>query len=133
MAGFRYAGSLVGTGEPVIRKYVLADGEVISKNQILNLESGEADAGATNDSAFIGAAVESVDNTDDGLSIHVICNPDAIYAVDDANVRVAGATLDLASGGMGVAASSNADFVVVADSAADEPTLVVFNSNHYLG
>lgn len=132
-AGFSYYGDVSGGGNPVTRKYVLADGEIISKGEMCNLESNEVDAGASNDAAFIGAAVESVDNTDDGLSIWVICNPGAIYAVEDANARGAGDTLDLASGGMGVTTSSNADFVVVADSTADEPTLVKFNSNHYLG
>ena len=71
-------------------------------------------------------------NTNDGLTVKAIINPGAIYGVEDANVRVAGATLDLASGGLGVAATSNADFIVVADSAADEPTLVMFNNTHYL-
>lgn len=131
-AGFSYYGDLSGGGNSVIRKYAVADAEIISKGELCNLESGEVDAGATGDTALIGAAVEYVDNTDDGLYVHVICNPFAIYSVEDANARVAGATLDIASGGMGVAASSNADLIVVADSAADEPTLVTFNGTHYL-
>jgi hypothetical protein len=129
MAGFRWAGSMDGS-EPIIRKFVVKDTVVLSRNEMVNLESGEADAGATADTAFLGVATEDVDNTDDGLSVAVITNPMAIYAVEDANARVAGATLDLAAGGMGVAATSNADFKVWADSAADEPTLVVFNANH---
>lgn len=131
-AGFSYYGDLSGGGNPVIRKFVMADGEIISKGELCNLESGEVDAGASNDAALIGAAVEYVDNTDDGLYVHVIVNPFAIYSVEDANARAAGATLDIASGGMGVTSSSNADLIVVADSAADEPTLVTFNGNHYL-
>lgn len=132
MSGFKWAGSKDGS-EPIIRKFVVKDTSVIARNAMVNLESGEADLGATNDSAFLGAATEAVDNTDDGLSISVITNPGAIYAVEDANVRAAGATLDLGSGGLTLAASSNADFKVWADSAADEPTLVVFNANHAFG
>ncbi|MBZ0294506.1 MAG: hypothetical protein K8L99_18220 [Anaerolineae bacterium] len=131
-AGFRWAGSIDGS-EPIIRRFVVADTVVLSRGEIVNLESGEVDAGAAGDSAFLGPATEDVDNTDDGLSVSVITNPGAIYAVDDANVRVAGATLDLASGGLGVTGTSNADFKVWADSAADEPTLVVFNGNHAFG
>lgn len=129
MAGFRWAGSMDGS-EPIIRRFTVKAAAVLSRNEMVNLESGEVDAGATNDAAFLGVATEDVDNTADGLTVAVITNPMAIYAVEDANARVAGATLDLAAGGMGVAATSNADFKVWADSAADEPTLVVFNQNH---
>lgn len=132
MAGFRWAGSKDGS-EPIIRQFTVKDAVVLSRGEMVNLESGEVDAGATNDTAFLGVATSDVDNTDDGLTVKVITNPGAIYAVDDANARVAGATLDLASGGMGVTTTSNADFKVWADSAADEPTLVVFNSNHAFG
>lgn len=132
MAGFRWAGSIDGS-EPIIRRFVVADAEVLSRGEMVNLESGELDAGATNDSAFLGPCTEDVDNTDDGLTCAVITNPGAIYAVDDANVRAAGATLDLGTGGLTVAATSNADFKVWADSAADEPTLVIFNGNHAFG
>lgn len=61
---------------------------------------------------------------DGATSIKAIVNPDAVYAVDDANARLAGATLDIAAGGMGVAASVNADLLVVAPSSAAERTLV---------
>jgi hypothetical protein len=131
MAGFTWAGSVDGS-EPIIQKFVVANDEVFSKGEMLNLESGEADAGASDDEAFIGVATHDVDNADDGEYVYAIMNPGAIYAVVDANARAAGATLDLASGGMGVTTSSNADFIVVADSAADEPTLVTFNNTHYL-
>jgi len=127
--GFKWAGSMDGS-EPIVRKFVVKDGTVIARGAMVNLESGEADLGATDDAAFIGVATETVDNTNDGLSISVVSNPFAIYSVVDANARKAGDTLDLATGGLGLTTSTNADFVVWADSAADEPTLVVFNANH---
>lgn len=129
-SGFVWAGSLDGS-EPIIQKFVVKNAAVISKGELLNLESGEADAGASGDTGLIGAAVEDVDNSDDGLYVKAIVNPNAIYRVVDANARVAGATLDLASGGLGVTTTNNADLLVVADSAADEPTLVTFNGTHF--
>ena len=98
---------------------------------MLNLESAEADAGVTNDSNFIGAACEAVDNTVDGHYVEAISNPGAIYAVDDANARSVGDKLDLASGGLGLATDSNHDFIVWKSCTADEPTLVIFNQTHF--
>lgn len=132
MTGFKWAGSIDGS-EPILRKFTVKASANISRGEMLNLESGEADAGATNDSAFLGPATEAVDNTVDGHVVECIVNPGAIYAVEDANIRAAGDTLDLASGGLGLATSSNADFKVWADSTADEPTLVIFNGNHAFG
>lgn len=130
MAGFHWSGSLDGS-EPIIQEFVVKASAVISKGEFCNLETGEADAGAAADTALIGIATESVDNTVDGHTVHVIVNPNAIYATDDANARVTGALLDLASGGMGLAADSSHTFMVVSDSAADEPTQVTFNGTHF--
>jgi hypothetical protein len=132
MTGFVWAGSIDGS-EPIIRKFTVVASAVISRGEMLNLETGEADAGATSDSAFLGPATEAVDNTVDGHVVECITNPGAIYAVEDANARVAGAQLDLGSGGLTLAADSNHDFTVWADSAADEPTLVIFAGNHAFG
>ncbi len=129
-SGFWFAGSMDGS-EPIEVEYIVKASAVISKGEMVNLETGEADAGAAADTGLIGIATESVDNTVDGHTIKVIANPNAIYGVDDANARVAGALLDLASGGMGVTTDSSHTFMVWADSAADEPTLVIFNGTHY--
>lgn len=130
MAGFKWTGSLSG-GEPIIQKFVVKNAVVISAGEMLNLESGEADAAATGDAALIGAAMHDVDNTADGEYVYAIVNPDAIYRVVDANARAAGATLDLATGAMGVAASSNADLLVVSDSTSSQETRVTFNGKHF--
>ena len=66
--------------------------------------------------------------------IRCITDADAVYAVDDANARLIGATLDItgATGAMTVTTSSNADVLVVADSSATEATLVRFTpTNHW--
>lgn len=127
---FRWHGSIDGS-EPIIMKLPVKDTVVLSRGEICTLDTGEVDAGASNDATFLGIAVEDVDNTNDGEYVHVIVNPGAIYAVADASARVAGATLDLASGGLGLTTSSNADFTVWAPSAADEDTLVIFTPGEH--
>jgi len=132
MAGFRWEGSMDGS-EPIIRTFTVKASEVISFGEVVVLDTGEAAAGATNSDAFLGVAIQDVDNTVDGHTVDVIVNPGAIWSVYDANARVAGVTLDLASGGMGLASTSNADFKVWADSADDEPTLVIWTGHHIFG
>lgn len=124
-AGFTFQGTMDGGADPLIRLIPVVDTAVIPAGALVNLETGEADLAVTGDSALLGVAVEAVDNTDDGEYIHVICNPLAIYSVTDANARVMGATLDIATGALGVATSSNADLIVVEPSTATEPTKVM--------
>lgn len=130
--GFTFAYLANGGSTPLIQDIVVADAEVLSKGELVNLESGELDAGATADTALVGACVEDCDNTADGLSCAVITNQDAVYSVVDNNARLVGATLDIGSGGLTVAADSNSDLIVVKTSTATEPTLVMFNNTHYL-
>ncbi len=132
--GFRAAFTGDGGNNFVITPFVVKDAEEISIGQVLKLDitTGEVEGGTTADTTFAGVAVHAVDNTDDGLTVKVYRNPDIHYEVDDANARVAGAKLDLATGGLALAADSNSDFIVVADSTATEPTLVKFNGTHYL-
>ena len=127
---FRYCAN---GGEQIIKTFVVANDEVLSKGELVNLESGELDAGATNDAALVGAMCESLNNADDGLTGRVTINPDAVYAVTDANARLAGATLDMATGAMGVTTSSNVDLIVVETSTATEETLVMIApGEHFL-
>jgi hypothetical protein len=94
-----------------------------------NLESGEVDLGATGDTALLGIIMETGAGTDSTTRVKVIVDSDAVYGVYDANARLKGATLDLsgATGAQTVAASSNKEFVVYAESTAAEETLVKFN------
>lgn len=132
MAGFEWAFNL-GGGAPRYETFVVKASAVLSEKEFCNLESGEADAGATNDTGFIGPAASDVDNTVDGHTVRCIVNRDAVYAVDDANARTVGDTLDLASGGLGLTTSSNADFIVFRTKTATEKTLVyVTPGNHWL-
>lgn len=125
MSGFIWAWNEDGSA-PVIQTFVVKASAVITEFSILNLESGEADLAATNDAELLGVAVEAVDNTVDGHSVRAIISTSAVYAVADANARTVGDTLDIGSGALTVAASSNVDLVVVRSSSATEPTYVKF-------
>lgn len=126
-AGFQYMGRL--HGGPDLQDYFLfKDDETLTRGDIVNLESGEVDLGATNDSGFLGIALETKAGTDSTTEILCTWAPDAIFSVYDPNARVRGATLDLsgATGAQTVAATSNADFIVIGGFGADERTLVMF-------
>lgn len=132
---FQFAYKMSG-GAPTIYDLPVKASSVVSVGEIVNLESGFVDGGATADTALVGIALEAANNTggsNGDLSVKCIVDPDAVYSIVDANARVAGATLDLASGAQGVTTSSNADVIVVAPSSATEDTLVrIVRSQHYL-
>jgi hypothetical protein len=125
-------GTLHG-GEPRKGNFTVANDAVLSVGEMLTLTSNEADAGTTNDATFIGIALEAVDNSADGESVQAILDQDAVYLYNDGTAHAAGATLDLASGGLGLAANSNADFTVIQDNAATEATkFIITPGEHYL-
>lgn len=123
---FRYRKS---GGAPTIERAYFKDTETLTKGDMLNLETGELDLGATADTNFVGVALETAAGTDSTTLLTYISDDDAVYGVTDANARKKGATLDLsgATGAQTVATSSNKEFVVEADSTADQETLVRFN------
>ena len=132
-AGFKFRYRL-SQQPPTLKRLYFKDTETLSKNDLLNLETGEVDLGATNDTTFVGAAQETLAGTDSTTQIWVITDFDAVYGVYDANAREAGATLDIAgtTGAMTVAASSNVDLIVVSKSSATEETLVMIaHGEHY--
>ncbi|MGB1284892.1 MAG: hypothetical protein ACPG7F_00045 [Aggregatilineales bacterium] len=132
--GFRFDHCQSGES-PNIQKLVFKDSETLTKGDLVNLESGEVDLAATADTALLGMVVQTLAGTDSVTEIEVITSQDAVYRVYDANARVIGATLDIAgaTGLMTVAASSNADLVVVANSTASEETLVkIAHDSHAL-
>jgi hypothetical protein len=136
MAGFSFRYRISG-GAPTVQKLQMKDAELLTRGDILNLETGEVDLGATADTNIVGAAqqtIKAAEATAGVTLIEVITDADAVYGVTDNNAREIGDTLDLAgtSGAQGVAASSNKEFVVVADSSATEETLVRVNvGKHY--
>lgn len=124
-AGFRYMYRLSG-GVPTVQTLTIKDTETLTKGDLVNLESGEIDLAATGDAAILGVVLNTAAGTNSTTTYEVIVDEDAVYGVYDANARVIGATLDISgtTGAMTVAATSNADLTVVANSAADELTLV---------
>lgn len=132
MAGIRCVGSL-GGGNPRIGGFTVVNTDTISVGEMVILTSNEAASGTAGAPAFIGVALETVDNTADGESVRCILDPYAIYAYFDGTAHAAGATLDLASGGQALATSSAGDFTVIVDNAATEDTkFIVTPGNHYL-
>src|SRR5258707_1122443 len=126
-AGFKFRGRRSG-GAATIQHILYKDTETLSQGDMINLESGYGDLGATGDTGFIGVLLNTQAGTTHVTLGQVIVDSDAIYGVYDANARVKGATLDLsgATGAQTVATSSNKEFVVYADSSATEETLVCF-------
>lgn len=126
--GFRYRGRKSG-GNPTIMDLLFKDTETLTKGDLVNLESGEIDLAAAGDTALLGMVMETQSGTDSTTRAKVIVDADAIYGVYDANARLKGATLDISgtTGAQTVAASSGKEFVVWAESTANEETLVCFN------
>ena len=134
MAGFTFAYRESG-GAPTIRDLLFKDTETLTKGDLANLETGEVGLAATSDANLLGVVLETKSGTDSTTRIKCIVDADAVYSVVDANARLTGATLDIAgaTGAQTVAASSNADFIVAAESSATEPTLVKFqHGEHWL-
>ncbi len=130
--GFRYRGRRSG-GDPSIQDLVFKDSETLSKGDLVNLESSQIDLAATGDTNLLGVVLETQAGTTGVTKARVIVDADAIYAVYDPNARGIGATLDIAgaTGAQTVAASSNKEFEVYADSTAAEETLVCINTGKH--
>lgn len=124
-AGFKFEGRQSGA-PPTVQKFYFKDTETIYKGDMVNMESGEIDLAATGDTAIIGIALETKAGVDSTTLMEVITDFDALYSVYDANARTVGTLLDLtgSAGAQTVTTSSNGNFIVVANSSADERTLV---------
>ena len=123
----------LGGGPPRIGRFTAANDAVFQAGEVLTLASNEADAGTTNDTAFIGVSLGTLDNTADGSNVRAYISPDTVYSYSDGTAHAAGATLDLSANGRGLAPNSNADFTVIADNLATEPTIFIITpGEHYL-
>ena len=132
-AGFRFRYRECGA-PPTIQDLLVKDTGTLTKGDLVNLESGEIDLAATGDAALVGIVLETVAGTDSVTRMRCIVDADAVYGVYDANARLLGATLDIAgaTGEMTVAASSNIDLIVMAESTAAEETLVrIAHGEHF--
>lgn len=131
--GFRYRYRMSG-GVPTVQELTIKDTETLTKGDLVNLETGEIDLAATGDAALLGIVINTKAGTDSTTTYEVIVDPDAVYGVYDANARVIGATLDIsgATGAQTVTTpATNADLTVVANSAADEETLVMITHGEH--
>lgn len=133
MAGFSYRYRISG-GMPTVQNLLCTNTATLTKGDIVTVAAGKVALAATGDTTLAGLVLETKAGTAATTRYEVITDPDVVYGVADANARVVGATLDIAgaTGAQAVAASSNKEFVVVADSSASQETLVRLNvGKHY--
>lgn len=128
--GFRYRGRLYGDSDkPTIQNLIAKDTATYHKGDLLSLDgvTGEVTLATTNSKLIVGLCMETKACVDSTTPVAVLTDADAIYGVYDASARHMNAPLDIAgaTGAMTVAADSNHDILVVAESAATEETLVM--------
>lgn len=139
--GFTYRTGLA-EGGPTIQPFVISAAVAVGDLVKINRSNGQVAPATTNaDGLVVGVVVGPADfNTDmkalvNGTSrVKVITDPDAVYAIADANARKTGQLLDIAgtTGAQSVTTPTNNDFVVYADSTADQETLVkIAAAQHY--
>jgi len=137
--GFHFHGYMNGSKKPIKRQYYFSDTETLTKGDVLNGDTTgtvrEVDLAVSGDTAILGVADETKSGTDSTTQIWVILdlNGQGIWRVYDANARAEGTVLDIdgTTGAMTLAADSDSDVIVVANSTADEPTLVRFHPTAY--
>jgi uncharacterized protein YbcI len=132
MRGFTFRYTLSGA-PPTVRSLPIKGLQRFERGDLLNLESGEVDIGATGDRMLLGIALESWAAEAGPARIDVIVDGDAVYSVEDGNARRRDDALNLfgLSGAQGVATGSGEDLVVVLDSSAAEATLVRINVSRH--
>jgi RNA polymerase primary sigma factor len=113
----------IGGGAPAIRRIAGSRKQELVPGDIVNLGDDGPVLAVTGDVSLLGSVAESGNG---GTDMLVIAAEDAVYGVADPHARAAGESLDLAggSGAQTVAEAVNNDFEVVADSSADQQTLV---------
>ncbi len=137
--GFHFSHYMGGSKTPQRRQYLFSDTETLTKGDILNLDTtgtvAEVDLAVSGDTALMGVADETLSGTDSTTLIWVILDQQGrgVYRVTDANARAEGTELDIdgTTGAMTLAADSDSDVIVVANSTATEPTLVRFAPRAY--
>jgi RNA polymerase sigma factor (sigma-70 family) len=126
---FRYC---VSGNPPATRRFTPSSEPALVPGDMASLVGGVPALAATGDRAFLGCVIERVASPEP--NVNVVVTEDAVYAVADRHARSVGASLDLAggSGEQTVSEPVNNDFEVVADSTADQETLLrIAFGRHY--
>jgi len=135
MAGFEFRYKVSG-GPPTVQSIVTTDTAYKKGDTVLIDALSRASLGVSGSATFIGVCLADYASLTAGTSkIDVLVDPDAVFAVTDANARNIGATLDVsgATGAQTVTTSSNKEFVVVnTKAAASDKTLVRWNVGEHL-
>lgn len=126
MSGFELAYTLHG-GDGHKITLPIKSGESVEAGTLVQLDSGEAAVAAAASTDNLGVCT-GIDANGEAV---VVVDPQVVYRVADATARALGATLDIAAGGRGVAASSQATLIVAGLSPAGAKTLVKIAGAHH--
>lgn len=112
-----------GNVADIIQKgpYTVATGVTVTQGMLCMLDSGEVKVGTTG-SSFAGFAMSDAAA---GAEVYLACAATTVASIVDANARIDGAALDIATGAQGVTTKSNDDLVVIRTSTDSEDTLVM--------
>lgn len=126
MSGFELAYTLHG-GDAHKLTLPIKSGEAVKAGTLVQLDDGEAAvaAAAATDNLGVCTGIDANGNA------VVVVDPQAVYRVTDSTARALGATLDIAAGARGVAASSEATLIVAGLSPAGAKTLVKIAGAHH--
>lgn len=129
-SGFRFRNRSCGD-PPTIQKLTVKEAEVLTEGDLVELVEGEVKLAKATGTTILGECMQtlSVAAVAGSTHIQVITDPDAVYSVEDNNARKMGDVLDMTgtTGAMKLTADSHHNFIVVAPSAINEPTLVKIN------
>jgi uncharacterized protein YbcI len=111
---------------PTIESVPVKGARRLAEGDMLSLQSGEADLGASGDGHLLGVAIETAAGAGSSTFVRVISDADAVYAVRDNYPRNEYEWLDLSgtTGAQSLAEGGNRDFSVVRNCTAGEETLV---------
>lgn len=123
-AGYNYY-----TGaDPILKgPYTVATGETITEGMACMHDSGEVKTLTTGSTSAGWAAADAAA----GEEVYLY-DVTTVMQVVDANARIDGAALDIATGAQGVTTKNNDDLVVVRTSSATEDTLVMLHPTKQL-
>lgn len=134
-AGFEFRYKQSG-GVPTVQSIVSGTSAWKKGDTAILNASNQAILGVSGSATFVGVVIADYSGLTAGTDkVEVLTDPDAVYAVTDANARNINATLDVSgnTGAQTVTTSSNKEFQVVATKgAATDKTLVRFNTGKHI-
>ena len=127
MSGFELAYTLHGGDAHKLTLPIKSGVTTLKAGTLVQLDAGEAAiaTAAATDNLGVCTGIDA-----NGEAV-VVVDPQAVYRVADSSARAIGATLDIATGGRAVAATSEATLIVCGKSPAGAHTLVKIAGAHH--